>query len=166
MNILTSTLTLLTCVVVITEARRPKDLACPDYNFPWEIEDTDPICKDDTDCAADEKCCPYATTTLRCKKGKLSTRKPGTCPVGTVVDFLDADCIQDSTECQFDSDCKGSEKCCYNINCEYNDCQAPKEPRICTQMACENTAGPHCTDGVKLIQPNGPECQPICAICA
>ena len=31
-------------------------------------------------------------------------------------------------------------------------------------IGCRNTAGPDCKN-VELIQPNGPECQPICRVC-
>ena len=38
------------------------------------------------------------------------------------------------------------------------------QPRGCTRIGCRDTAGPDCKN-VELIQPNGPECQPICRVC-
>ena len=52
-------------------------MGCPRSPFFFPVQDTDPACKTDSDCDADEKCCFFGRD-LRCKKGLITTPKPGT----------------------------------------------------------------------------------------
>ena len=38
----------------------------------------------------------------------------------------DEACRLDFVGCQLDSECGGNQKCCKNVNCGYNQCQAPQ----------------------------------------
>lgn len=46
---------------------------------------------------------------------------PGKCPLNP----YNHGCLADYIGCQFDSECDGANKCCKNMHCGYNDCQAP-----------------------------------------
>ena len=45
----------------------------------------------------------------------------------------DEACRLDFVGCQFDSECGGNQKCCKNVNCGYNQCQAPQ---VVSHTAC------------------------------